>query len=236
MIVAEILRTDYPLLPYTVYCMLAVLRPTLKLQFPSCRRPDVSEAQMRWQAFTSLDDGARGVLYFCYWSPTGTSFLWGGALMVPRSLGGGTPVYQPGPKLAQAARINAKLSTFGSFLLSAVHTGVFLANGTGNNTVPVTGANGVVTAIGGSGAGPAWSVLLGAYASPAPTWGSAVILQNQDWVYPAVFSILFAANTTAWEVNPTTGSIAAAWNDAPGLGGFELYVDAGDARLFVFPL
>ena len=29
--------------------------------------PDPTEAQIRWQVFTSLAYGAKGVLYFCYW-------------------------------------------------------------------------------------------------------------------------------------------------------------------------
>ena len=28
--------------------------------------PDPTEAQVRWQAFTSLAFGAKGLLYFCY--------------------------------------------------------------------------------------------------------------------------------------------------------------------------
>ncbi len=32
---------------------------------------DISEAEMRWQAYTSLATGVKGVLYFCYWTPPG---------------------------------------------------------------------------------------------------------------------------------------------------------------------
>eukprot|EP01050_Picozoa_sp_SAG11_P011400 SAG11_NODE_1206_length_5528_cov_20.313502_6_plen_49_part_00 len=38
---------------------------------------DVSEAELRWQIYTSLAIGARGVLYFCYWTPNGHDFLRG---------------------------------------------------------------------------------------------------------------------------------------------------------------
>lgn len=158
-------------------------------------------------------------------------------MMVPRSLGGAAPVYQPGPKLAQAARINAKLESFGTFLLPAAHAGVFLANGTGADTtaVPEGAGGGGLATVGGSGAGPTWSVLVGAYASPGPAWASAVLVQNQDWAYPAVLSAGFAPNTTAWELDPVSGTVSPAWDDAPALPGFQLYVDAGDARLLVFP-
>ena len=201
-------------------------------------RPDEAEPQMRWQAFTSLGYGARGVLYFCYWSPTGASFPWGGAMMVPRALPGGPAVFQPGPKLAQAARINAKLAAFGNFVLPAAHAGVFVANGTGASSaaVPSAASGGALAAIGGSGAGPTWAALVGAYASPGAGWASAVLLQNQDWVFPAVLNVTFTPQApAAWELDPATGSIAPAWDDAPALPGFQLYVDAGDARLLVFP-
>ena len=32
-----------------------------------------TEAQLAWQIFTSLTYGAKGILYFCYWSPVGQS-------------------------------------------------------------------------------------------------------------------------------------------------------------------
>ena len=189
---------------------------------------------MRWQVYTSLAYGARGVLYFCYWSPVGTTFAWGGALMVPRSLAGGPSTYQPGPKLAQAARINAKLLTYGTFLLQAAHTAIFLSNGTASAVVPVPAYNGGgITAIGGCGAGPTWAALLGFYESPSPEWKGAVLLQNQDWVYPAVLDVTLAANATVWEVDPITGAVAQAWDDAPELPGFQLNVDSGDARLLL---
>jgi len=51
---------------------------------PFIGRNDLTEAQLRWQAFTSVAYGATGVLYFCYWSPQGSSFLWGNSIMTPQ--------------------------------------------------------------------------------------------------------------------------------------------------------
>ena len=48
---------------------------------------DPTEAQFRWQIFTSLAYGAKGVLYFCYFSPAGPGMF---------ARGGGV-VYQQGP-------------------------------------------------------------------------------------------------------------------------------------------
>ena len=46
---------------------------------------DPTEAQIRWQIFTSLAYGAKGVLYFCYFSPAGHGmFARGGGVIYPR--------------------------------------------------------------------------------------------------------------------------------------------------------
>ena len=42
---------------------------------------DPTEAQLRWQIYTSLAYGAKGVLYFCYWTPRGGEFPKGGAII-----------------------------------------------------------------------------------------------------------------------------------------------------------
>ena len=44
---------------------------------------DISESQLRWQIYTSLAIGAKGVMYFCYWTPDGNDFLRGQAIMTP---------------------------------------------------------------------------------------------------------------------------------------------------------
>ncbi|HRT10865.1 MAG TPA: hypothetical protein P5233_20975, partial [Candidatus Paceibacterota bacterium] len=42
---------------------------------------DPTEAQLRWQIFASLVHGAKGVMYFCYWTPAGDEFPKGGAIL-----------------------------------------------------------------------------------------------------------------------------------------------------------
>ncbi len=42
---------------------------------------DPTEAQLRWQIYTSLAYGAKGVMYFCYWTPAGGEFPKGGAII-----------------------------------------------------------------------------------------------------------------------------------------------------------
>jgi hypothetical protein len=42
---------------------------------------DPTEAQLRWQIYTSIAYGARGVMYFCYQTPRGHIFSKGGAIL-----------------------------------------------------------------------------------------------------------------------------------------------------------
>jgi len=44
---------------------------------------DPTESQLRWQIYTSLAYGAKGVLYFCYWTPRGGEFPKDGAIITP---------------------------------------------------------------------------------------------------------------------------------------------------------
>jgi hypothetical protein len=156
----------------------------------------------------------------------------------------------------QATRINTKLAAYGNFLLVAQPSpaGPFAANGTGSSSVPVpAGQGGLVQAVGGSGAGSDWSLLLGAYGAVGTgSFSSAVLVQNQDWQYPVVATLTLAAAAAAggagslglgagassgcWEVDPVTGVPSPAVDDAPGLagGGLHVSIDPGDARLFVF--
>jgi len=55
---------------------------------------DPSLAQIRWQAFTSLAYGARGLLYFCYWSPG--SFIGGGIVVQVRNTATGEVEFRQG--------------------------------------------------------------------------------------------------------------------------------------------
>jgi hypothetical protein len=200
---------------------------------------DYTEAQMRWQVFTSLAYGARGVLYFCYWTPTGSTFQWANAILTPRALPGqplSSAVYMPGPHYFQVQRINAKLRVYGDFLLRAQSALVLLANGTGtsNVTVPPTpGAGPFITTLGGAGAGASWSALLGVFTSP-PQRSQAFLLHNQDPDTPLLVAVGLAPGAVPYEVDPVQGTLAVALDDAPGMPGWQVNLDPGDARLFVF--
>ena len=82
-------------------------------------RLDPTEAQIRWQIFTAAAYGARGVLYFCYWTPGlgaagAGEFPKGGALLTAE--GRKTRHYE------EARRINAELKNLGPTLMQLTST------------------------------------------------------------------------------------------------------------------
>ena len=77
---------------------------------------DPTESQLRWQIYSSLAYGAKGVLYFCYWTPRGGEFPKGGAIITAE--GRRTRHYD------QARRINAELKAMGPTLMALTSTGV----------------------------------------------------------------------------------------------------------------
>ena len=84
---------------------------------------DPTEVQLRWQAFTSIVYGAKGLLYFCYWNPSyqGSTFPTEGSIMAATGPNG---TYAPTAHYAQAQKINANLLVYGGYLLHATSTAV----------------------------------------------------------------------------------------------------------------
>lgn len=100
---------------------------------------DPTEAQLAWQIFTSLAFGAKGVLYFCYWSPAGqgATFVRGGGVIYPQGTlnrTSGPPgdislhsakLYRRGAHYGHARKINSIVKNWGRYLLRATSTGVY---------------------------------------------------------------------------------------------------------------
>ena len=79
---------------------------------------DPTESQVRWQVFTSLAYGAKGLMYFCYYTPgPGGEFPKGGAI-VARDDRRTNHYYQ-------ARRLNEQLENLGPTLMKLTSTGVY---------------------------------------------------------------------------------------------------------------
>lgn len=192
-------------------------------------RIDPTEAQIRWQVYTSLAHGAKGVLYFCYWTPGkgngGTGeFPKGGALLTAE--GRRTRHY------AEARRINAELLKLGPTLMQL----------TGEGARRVTTAKDAFVALAGTGLRDLQRV--GSDPHPELIVGSlrhadgrrAVLLVNHDCGFTAWPTVTFDASPdTVREVDRDTGAEVPLADDSPELPGVQLSFGPGDGRLFLLP-
>jgi len=179
---------------------------------------DPTEAQIRWQIYTSLAYGAKGVLYFCYWTPRGGEFPKGGAIITAE--GRRTRHYN------QAKRINATLKNLGVTLMRLTSVGV--------HRVPPDAAPAEVLA-----GTPIKNMTRGDYLVGEFSHSDgrrAVLLNNYSFAYTAWPTVEFDTKPVeVVEVEPTTGKEIAVLDDSPAMEGLQLSLDAGDGRLFLLP-
>ena len=65
---------------------------------------------------------------------------------------------------------------------------------------------------------------------------TAVLVQNQDHADSLLASLTFMGDpTVVEEVDPSTGAVEPALDDAPSSPGFQIMLEAGGARLLLFP-
>ena len=103
---------------------------------------------------------------------------------------------------------------------------------------PVPNTAAPVATFGGSGAGPTWTLLAGAFDLPAAAapYTHALLLTNQDPDAPVMATLTLApgSEAAAFELDAASGAVNPALDDAPDLPGWQLAIEAGDARLLVF--
>lgn len=77
----------------------------------------LTEAEKRWEAMQTLAYGAKGLMFFTYWTPGDKSFEWGPAIIGHDG--------NPTPQYEEVKRINADVQALGKYLIDAVPSGVF---------------------------------------------------------------------------------------------------------------
>lgn len=77
----------------------------------------LTEAEKRWEAMQTLAYGAKGLMFFTYWTPGDKSFEWGPAIIAHDG--------NPTPQYEEVKRINADVQALGKYLIDAVPSGVF---------------------------------------------------------------------------------------------------------------
>lgn len=180
---------------------------------------DPTEAQLRWQIFTSLAYGAKGVMYFCYWTPAGDEFPKGGAIITRD--GRKTRHY------AEAQRINAALKNLGPTLMQLTNTGVIRIKPKEDSTTALKD-----TALRTISNG---DYLIGTFRHADGR--RAVLLNNYHFAYSAWPTVTFDADTLKIvEVSRRSGKETPVVDDSPDMPGLQLSLDAGEGRLFMLRL
>jgi hypothetical protein len=186
---------------------------------------DPTEAQLRWQVFASLCYGAKGVLYFCYFTPRGGEFPKGGAIIAAD--GTKTRHY------AQAQRLNAVLKSYGPTLMHLTSTGVYRVR-PDDDPAAVLKGSGLLDLKRGEAGDPPGDYLVGAFRHEGGR--RAILLMNYRFAYSAWPTVVFDAPADAVrEVDPATGREVPVRDESPDLPGLQLSLADGEARLFLLP-
>ncbi len=179
---------------------------------------DVTEAQIRWQIYTSIAYGAKGVLYFCYYTPAGGEFPKGGAIIDRQNRR--TRHYE------QARRINAAIKNLGPTLMKLTSKAVYRVNPQ-NDAAKVLAGSPIKQLTKGD-------YLVGVFKHADGR--RAALLNNYHVAYTAWPTVAFdAPPDKVVEVCPKTGKECPVVDDSPAMPGLQLSLDAGQGRLFLLP-
>ncbi len=180
---------------------------------------DPTEAQLRWQIYASVAHGARGVLYFCYFTPLSDEFPKGGAIIARD--GSRARHYE------QAKRLNAELKSLGPVLMQLTSERVVRVRPDTQTTPALAG--GPIRNLAGD---PKPDYLVGEFRHADGR--RAVVLQNFHFAYTAWPTVEFDAPPGAvTEVDKATGKEKPVKDDSPDMPGLQLSLDAGEGRLFL---
>jgi len=180
---------------------------------------DPTESHLRWQIYSSLAYGARGVLYFCYWTPIGPEFVRGGAIMTVE--GHRTRHYD------QAKRINACLKNLGPTLMKLTSVNVVRVKPTDDPAKVLEGSP--IKNITGGG-----DYLVGVFKHD--DGHRVVLLNNYDHNYTTWPTVEFdVPDDKVIEIDQLDGKEKPARDDSPQIPGLQLGLDSGEGRLFLLP-
>ena len=179
---------------------------------------DPTEAQLRWQIYASIAYGAKGIMYFCYWTPAGGEFPKGGAIIA--RAGKRTRHYD------EAKRINAAIKNLGPTLMRLTSVSV----------IRIKAESDLATALKDC---PLGSITPGNYLIGIFKHSDgrrAVLLNNYEFAYSAWPTVTFDCDPAqVLEVRPEDGKEKPVEDDSPDMAGLQISLDAGLGRLFLLP-
>jgi hypothetical protein len=188
--------------------------------FAPRRRPN--EDEIFWQVNVCLAYGAKGLQYFCYWTPKASDSVTFGEALVTES-GKLTPLYY------YAQRANDYLRVVGKVLLPLKSESVVHAN---EDPLP-RGArafsnDGYVTSVSGS------PVILGSFSDPTGGTGRYLLVVNRSFRDPASTQLALddVSVSKVSELDSSTGTPAEVTLNEPGHS-LQLIIDPGKARLYL---
>jgi hypothetical protein len=185
---------------------------------------DPTEAQLRWQVFTSAAYGAKGVLWFCYYTPVSDEFPKGGAII--RRDGTRTRHYE------HAQRINGVLKNLGPTLMQLTSTGVVRITPDTDPGAALAGSP--VKALIKAEVDPPLDLLLGTFKHADGR--RAVLLNNYSVTFTSWPTVEFdAPHEKVVEIDPQSGREIPLYDESPEMEGLQISLDAGQGRLFLVP-
>ncbi|MCY2926646.1 MAG: hypothetical protein NT031_14640 [Planctomycetota bacterium] len=179
---------------------------------------ECSEADIRWQVWTSLAYGSRGIQYFVYWYEK--SLAWAGAPALIDKYG------HRDVKWGYAQKINRRIAQLGPTLVKLVSTGVYCTDPLPIGTIPLLPEAPVTKADGGA-------MAIGCFRESAKEDGIEYILPVNRSLSNAITASLTleAKYASASEISQETGkplppvSVLGKTLDVP--------LEAGEGRLFL---
>lgn len=185
---------------------------------------DPTESQLRWQIYASLAYGAKGVLWFCYFTPQGDEFPKGGAIIAAD--GTKTRHYE------HAKRLNGEVKALGPTLMQLTSTGVFRVKPTDNPAEVLKGSG--LLDLKRERHDPPGDYLVGAFRHRDGR--RAVLMMNYRFAYSAWPTVVFDAPVErVREVSKETGKEAPVRDESPLMPGLQLSLGDAEARLFFLP-
>ena len=185
---------------------------------------DPTEAQLRWQIYTSIAYGAKGVLYFCYYTPLSHEFPKGGAIIARDG--------RPTRHYLEAKRINAAVKNLGPTLMRLTSTAVYRLTPDDEPAEILAGSG--VRDLGRADHDPKHDFLAGAFRHEDGR--RALLLNNYRHDFAAWPTVVFdCAAEDVREVCKKTGHEIDVLDDSPDMDGLQLSFDAGEGRLFLLP-
>lgn len=192
---------------------------------------DPTEDQIRWQMHASVAYGVKGLIYFCYWTPTFRAP--DGYFEFPK---GGAVIHadgRPGRHYEQAMRLNFGLKNLGPTLMQLTSTDVVRI--TPEDEPAEKLSRSPLRDLQRSDYDPRHNMLVGMFKHTDGR--DAVFIMNYHFAYTAWPTVVFEADIAqVREVCQRTGSEIPVIDDSPEMEGTQISLDAGQGRLFLIPL